>query len=382
MRAKTVFFTRFSSALTLFAIGGVLCPAYSKTIEVRCAVPGQSIRMALERAEPGDVISILGSCNESVTITTGHITLDGLGTGAVRGAGAAGHVFNPLIAIEGAQGVIIKDLRVENSPGEAILVENGAGALLKGVTLRGNTVGLAVIAGSTVELTDSTLDSNLTGIGVVTGSSLVLKGRVSVSNSMEDVGINITGNSTLEIRGAQVEVNNNARHGMTLNGSQLVLLGIPQSQGSSLTLNGNGANGILLDQSSLSFFGAPGANRITISNNRDIGIRAVLGARILSPQAAAVFQIEGNATGIAFESDSGALIVGGLTVLNNGTGALADGSGVVILISSAEAPSSIRGSVTRDFDARFGSRIRLIGVSVGPKVFCEATVLTQGLACP
>jgi hypothetical protein len=228
---------------------------------------------------------------------------------------------------------------------------------------------------------DSTIENNLAGVGLLTGSSLILKGKVTVSNN-QDIGFDITGNSTVEIRGAQVEVNNNARHGMTFDGSRLVLLGIPQSQGSSLTLNGNGANGILLGQSSMSFFGAPGANKMLISNNGGFGIRAVLGARILSPQGAAIFQIEENPTGIAFESDAGALIVGGLTVRNNEVGALADGSGVVMLISPPEVPSSITGNATRDFDARFGSRIRLIGVSVGPNVACESTVLSQGLACP
>jgi hypothetical protein len=95
-----------------------------------------------------------------------------------------------------------------------------------------------------------------------------------------------------------------------------------------------------------------------------------------------LFQIEGNPTGVAFESDSGALIVGGFTVRNGEAGVLADGSGVVMLISTPEAPASITGNTIRDFDARFGSRIRLIGVSVGPKIACEASVLKEGLACP
>src|SRR5262245_48975372 len=109
MTKKTRLFTHFSNVLTLFAIGGTLCAAYSKTIEVRCGVPGHSIGTAVEHAQPGDVISIQGTCNEKVTIRTNHITLEGLGTGAVRGTGPAAEVFNPLIAIEGAQGVIIKD---------------------------------------------------------------------------------------------------------------------------------------------------------------------------------------------------------------------------------------------------------------------------------
>jgi hypothetical protein len=149
-----------------------------------------------------------------------------------------------------------------------------------------------------------------------------------------------------------------------------------------LTLNGNGANGILLGQSSMSFFGAPGANRVTITNNRGIGLRTVLGAQILNPQGAALFQIEGNPTGVTFESGAGVLTVGGLTVRGNQTGVLADGSGVVMVISTPPAPSSITGNTVRDFDARFGSRIRLIGVSVGSNVACEASVLREGLVCP
>ena len=372
---------RYSSVLTLLVAAGGPYLGHSKTIEVRCAVPGQSIGMALQRAEPGDLVSIQGTCNERVTIKTGHITLDGHGTAIVRGSGLANQVFNPLIAIEGAQGVVIKGLRVESGPGEGILAQNSAGISLSNVTLRNNTVGLAVAAGSTAELADSTMDGNLIGVGLLTGSALVLKGKVAANNN-QDNGFDITGNSTVEIRGAQVEANNNARHGMTLDRSQLIILGILQSQGSSLTLNGNGANGMILGQSSLSFFGAPGAYRITISDNRGIGIRAVLGGRILSPQGAARFQIERNPTGIAFESDSGALIIGGLTVRNNGTGVLADGSGVVMLIAPPDNPASINGNGTRDFDGRFGSRIRLIGVSVGPKVACEASVLREGLACP
>src|SRR5262245_4668655 len=161
MKWKTRFCTHFSSLLVLFAIGGVLCPAYSKTIEVLCGVPGQSIGKALEHAQPGDVILIRGTCNEKVTVTTGHITLDGLGIGTVRGAGSTTpEAFNPLVAVEGAQGVIIKGLRVENGPGEAILIENGAAASLKTLTLQGKTAGLVVDAGSPAELAGSRMDSN------------------------------------------------------------------------------------------------------------------------------------------------------------------------------------------------------------------------------
>jgi hypothetical protein len=251
MSRKALSLTRSWSAVTLFAIGGGLHPSFAKTIEVRCSLPGHSIGRALERAESGDVISVQGTCQEKVVITTGHITINGFGSGIVRGGGPANQVFNPLIRIDGAQGVTIRGLRVENSPGEGILAEDGAAISLLNVALRNNTVGLAAAEGSTAELVDSTIDGNAAGVGLLTSSSLVLKGRVSVSNN-QDIGFDITGNSTVEIRGAQVDVNNNARHGMSFDGSRLVLLGIPQSQGSSLSLRGNGGNGILLGQSSRS----------------------------------------------------------------------------------------------------------------------------------
>jgi nitrous oxidase accessory protein NosD len=226
MNSRILRVTTFE-VFALFAVG-VQCPSYSKTIEVRCALPGDNLTRALERADPGDVISIRGTCDEKVTIKTDHITLDGHGTAIVRGTGGPGdgsRLFDALITIDGAQGVSIKGLRVEASPAEGILAQNGAAISLLNIASRSNTVGLAVASGSTAELVDSTIDGNLAGVGVLTDSSLILKGRVSVINN-QDHGFDITGNSTVEIRGAQVNASNNARHGMTFDGSRLILLGI------------------------------------------------------------------------------------------------------------------------------------------------------------
>jgi hypothetical protein len=353
--------------------------SYAKTLQVQCGMPGQTIEKALTQADPGDTIYIQGTCTGPIIITTDYITIDGGGTAVIQGAGLAFTLFDPLIGVSGAQGVAIQSLRVENAAGEGIAAQNGAAISLTNVTLRGSTIGLAVSANSTAELAGCTIENNFIGVDLFTGSSLVLKGKVVASNNMRN-GMDVTGNSTVEIRGAQLEANNNGGQGITLDQSQLVLLGFPPSQGSSISASGNKGSGILVGQSSVSLFGDPGANSITASNNAVFGIRVLLGGRILSPQGAARFGIAGNQTGLGFESDASALIAGGLDVRNNQTGVLADGAGVLTFVPVPQVPSSIINNTIRDFDARFGSRIKTSGVSLGV-VACDATVLSQGL-CP
>ena len=192
-------------------------PCEGRTIAVHCDAHGHSIKRALRHAQPFDVIQIHGTCREKVRITTEHLTLDGLGTAVVEGDGAAFEVFNPLIGVDGARGVVIRGLRIQNGPGEGILAENGAAVSLMNLVLHGNTVGLAVAASSTVELTDATIEQNAAGVAVLTESSLVLKGAI-VSRNNDEHGFDVTGNSTLEIRGAQIQATNNGRHGITLDG--------------------------------------------------------------------------------------------------------------------------------------------------------------------
>jgi hypothetical protein len=246
--------------------------------------------------------------------------------------------------------------------------------------MRGSTIGLLVAANSTAELTDCTMEQNLVGVDMFTGSSIVLKGRVVASNNLAN-GFDATGSSTIEIRGAQVEANTNGGQGITLSDSQLLLLAFPPAQGSSVTANGNRGNGMLVGHNaSLSLFEDPGANAITAMNNIGSGI-LVTGGRIFSRRATVRFVIEGNQVGMAVDTDGSVSIQGGLSIRNNGTGVLADGAGI-FTVESAPLPSSITNNTHADFAARFGSRIGLTGVSVGPKVVCDATVLRLGLACP
>jgi hypothetical protein len=103
----------------------------------------------------------------------------------------------------------------------------------------------------------------------------------------------------------------------------------------------------------------------------------------VSPFPGAAFLLEGNGVGFQLEGGSGAQIVGGpLTIRNNGTGLLADGAGVVTLVSIPPGASTIQSNTGVDVDLRFGTRVTLNGVTVGT-VVCDATVLTRpATVCP
>ena len=387
LRSTFSSFVRVGLGTLLVLLAGTTTELSARTFHVFC--PALSISNILETyAQPGDTIRISGTCKERLTITKDRITLDGLGSGVLDGTGVepSAPEFNALVTIDGARGLTLRGLTIENSSAEGILAKNGAAFALQDVTVQDNgNTGVAVSANSTAELTDCVMRNNqVMGLRVFSGGTVILKGAIDITDNTE--GILVEGQSMLEIRGAQVQVNNSAFFGLTVGQSQVAIFTLSESQGSTLTVNGNGESGILLDSSSLSVFGEPfgsAANVITVSNNGVNGIWLPSLASIISPFATAQFVIENNPTGINFESNSGAIIIGGLTVRNNGTGVLADGAGALTLVSIPPNPSSITDNTDVDVDLRFGSRATFGGPPFVGSVACDGTVLIRGSAgCP
>jgi hypothetical protein len=183
----------------------------------------------------------------------------------------------------------------------------------------------------------------------------------------------------MEIRGAQVQVNNNRAAGLVVgSGSLLAIFGFNVSQGSTLTANANGRAGIVLTGGSLEVYGS-GPNIITATNNGE-GI-FVAGGFIVSSSGAGKFVIENNPVGLNFGPAGGAVIVGGLTVRNNKTGILADGAGPLTFVSIPPNPSAVTGNGT-DVDLLFGTRATFGGATIGT-ITCDKTVLSRGTTmCP
>ena len=338
---------------------------------------GEEIARALARAEPGDTIRVTGTCVERVSIKTDRITLDGQGAATLDGGGGPIAEFDGVVTIDGASGVTIQGFTVQNGPGEGILGTHGAAFSVRNTTVQDNGGnGVAVAEGSTAELTDCSMLRNGTGIDVFTQSSAVLKGAIRTNENLGN-GADINGTSIIEIRGAQVEASRNGGFGLIAgSNSQLAVFGFAGSQGSTFTIDANGGGGIVLADSILNVFSE---STITITNS-PLGILVAAG-KIISPSGVGTFVIENNGVGLDFGLDGTALLVGGLTVRNNGTGVRGDGAGVLTFISIPPNPSAITGNGV-DVDLRFGARATFAGVDVGT-ITCDSTVLSRGTTvCP
>ncbi len=338
---------------------------------------GKTIAEALSKAEAGDTIIVSGTCRERVTITTDRITLDGQRAAILDGGGGAPTEFDGVVTIDGASGVVIKGFTIQRGPGEGILGMRGAAFAVHNTVVQDNAAtGIAVGDSSSAELIGCTMRRNGFGLDVFTGSSAVLKNAIDITNNVGN-GIEVNGQSTLEIRGAAVQLSNNGAFGLIAGSGQVAIFGFGTSQGSSITAHHNGAGGIVIASSIFTVFA-----RSTISaSNNPTGIFVVDGT-LVSPVGNSTFLIENNAIGLNFGQGSGALVVGGLTVRNNSdTGVLADAADSLTFVSIPANPSAITRNGT-DVDLGFGTRVTFDGVAIGT-IKCDKTVLSRGTTvCP
>ena len=128
------------------------------------------------------------------------------------------------------------------------------------------------------DLTDCTIQGNGMGIDVFTRSSAILMGVITSSHNTGN-GAVVNGQSMLEIRGAQVQMNDNGDIGLVAGGGQVAIFGFTAAQGSTLIANGNGGWGIIIFGSQFTILGSDfgsDANIITAANN---GADGILGQR-------------------------------------------------------------------------------------------------------
>jgi nitrous oxidase accessory protein NosD len=144
---------------------------------VQCS-GGANIDTALNVAKQGDIVRIQGTCRESFVVTTDHLTLEGEDGAIVLGQGAGPRVGSPQVEISGAQGVIIRNLIVQDATAEAIQISGGSAAKLDNVTVRRSTVGVVVYLASSARLKDVRALENFVGILVAANSSVQSRQRI------------------------------------------------------------------------------------------------------------------------------------------------------------------------------------------------------------
>jgi hypothetical protein len=366
--------------LTLAAICCALAVAAPNTFDVNCD-PNDTISRALEKANPGDVIRVRGVCNEKITISTDRITLAGVGGAVIQGGMIAQAVeLDGLVTVDGARGVVIRNLTIQRSRAEGVFGTRRAAFALDNVILQDNAGAGLGAESSTIEVTACTSRRNLSGFDLFNGTQVVFRGNIVASDN-QDAGIFLGGVSSFEVRGAMIEANNNTGGIVATSGSQISFwtFGGSQTSGGSISASGNRVGGIRLIDSGMEIF----SDLATVSaTGNPTGLILNRGLLSSGPPAQGVrVVLENNAVGLDMEGRSIAVVIGGLSVRGNTTtGVLADDSSL-ILVSPPPNPSVVSTNAL-DLDARFGSRLTVNGVAFATKK-CEPSVLARGVpACP
>lgn len=369
-------------------------------ITVNCN-QGGSLVNALIAALPGDRIEVVGTCNESVTISTDGITLDGAGDATIDGGGATAltvdgvqrviingiTVRNGLMGVFGRGGasfslsnIVVKDsavagIQLEGNSSleifDVVSKDNGVFGLnieraseLKGtgkLTVRDNGVFgifMANNASAVFSNADVTVKNNVLGIQVGINSSFMVADAATTVIAKDNVstGLTVVSGSTLFVfEGAIVTRNNQFNHGVSANSNSNIDL----DRGGSITTRDNGQDGIQLENSLLNMFNMPGFPASTVIS-RDNGRHG------LSAFVESVIDLSGDSV---------------ITSRDNGVnGVLVDNGSTARIINS-----KIKNNTAADLELSFGARGDLNNNITLGNVVCDASVLIRGdsgIACP
>jgi len=357
---------------------------------------GDSIARAVRRARAGRTIIVKGVCDEQIKITRDRIRIIGYGNAGFDGSNLdpSNFEFNPMINVEDAVGVVIKNVFVRNGPAEGLLVQGKATVSLDNVVAYNNSNVGMLVDHARVEVTGGAYEGNQAGIDTTNGASAILRGDISLQNN-GIFGIAASNGAALEARGTTMNASGNQLAGVLLEGGSLSIFNFGVSQGSQILADGNGLCGFVLVGGGYLDVVAPpplhftGVNLLRASNNQGCGFLMTTGAKFDSPFGAATVQIEGNPAGMQVSGNSDVLINGGLNIVNNfGPGLVADGAGVITLAPVDPSPppallSVIQNNAGPDALLQFGSRITFAdNVTVGT-IVCDGTALARGsTTCP
>ncbi len=396
--------TGFSMSVVMWAwlCGGNDLPlATAQTsIAIDCNA-GQTLADGLLSAFPGDTLNISGTCAERVTITTDRITIDGQGSAIIDGGGAPpGGTSSGVITIQGAKGVVLMGLTVQNGP-DGIIGRQGAAFTINNVISQDNAdEGLQVDENSTARVGNSTFQRNTDeGMSVLRTSSVTFFGTVLSQDNGGD-GFLITHNSNVAVFAATNRVTlravNNADDGLTVAATSNMGL-----SSTSLIIEDNDDAGLIIDRNASFFIGSD--SELNVSNNGSTGVfvgdvshadlRASLQSTILN-NAGTGLLLSGTAKVDVMSptliQDNGSFNVGVVENANLKAEALtiitSDPSRRGIGLNSGTLRLSESSFSGHDIDifAIFASRLWVLTTTIGG-LTCDSTVVVASdidLACP
>ena len=218
--------------------------------EVQCN-QGQTVQQAVNKSKVGDIITVIGVCNENVLILSSKTGLTI--KGGSNGAGITGLVSNQaVIDIRSATGITIQGLTI-SGPGTADGPDTDFGG-----------AGIALFDGASANIFDCVVENNRVDGISINASQAVLTGNTIRNNNLRDLepvgGVQVVFNGSAKLFNNQIELNN--RHGVILRAQSNAIF-------SGGTIQSTQGDGLAVRQMSLA--NLEGAT-IMIINNTTFGI--------------------------------------------------------------------------------------------------------------
>jgi len=227
-------------------------PSVGEAQPVNCNRPMQTLQGAIDGANPGDTISVIGTCNENVVIDETHnnLTIEAQGVATIDGPdpdfatilirgrgitirgftitggsngihlrGGTAEIDNNIIEFTGGHGVAV----IRNAFAAIIFntIQNNSN---RGISISGNSyalIGCLETCGGIGPFAPNTIQGNARdGIGVSRSSAARI-----VENTIEEngrSGVGVTGTSHAEIEGNTIS--DNSRHGISVSDNSDVAL--------------------------------------------------------------------------------------------------------------------------------------------------------------
>jgi parallel beta-helix repeat protein len=228
--------------------------------------PQGALQRAIDRARPGEEITIAGTCQENVEIPAGKdaITLDGGGSGAINGA-------DPLVntlQIRGPRAVRVTGLTITGGRA-GIDVSRGATAIIDHNIIEGTSRnGITLGAFAAANIADNIIQNNASAGILVTGNAFGFIGftsaddtsaRPNVIRNNGTHGISLTLSSSARIAGNTIS--GNLRHGVNVERAS-------QATISDNTIEANGQHGIFITENSVANLGSDTGTGLFDAPNR------------------------------------------------------------------------------------------------------------------
>jgi hypothetical protein len=394
------YFTIVCASLCLL---GIASTAHAQKDFVDCG--RESLAAAVNNVkdkEKGLTIQFTGVCHGPVVVKTDGLTLKGVGTAVIDGAGrdaltvaGASRVtldsfevrngLNGIVAIDGAH-VAMRGVNAHDNAVFGVTLQTTSSAVLSGVTANHNGVfGLDLQTGSAATVTGDLTASNNQVFGInVNGSSITFAQAHVVANGnalgiqiatganafINDSATDITANDNFSVGLTIVSGAHMVSFGGTINASGNPVAGVSVNSKAGLDLDAastlnvtNNGDGLMLQDASVmtvfntpQFSGVPGFSTVNASHNTRTGVRVLTGSTLTLVNQAKMVSTQNGTVGVQVDD----------------------------AVSVTLVNSTMTGNAAKDIQLTFGTRADLQMLTFG-SYSCDGTVLvrgTPGILCP